>query len=206
MKMTRLEQWFVNREGKGQRNFEQVRAQLVALGVQPLCDVLELGCGIGVVSARLAETYGMRVWGVDLDPAQIRRAREAHGESERLGFRVGDATKLDFPDRSFDLVVAQNVFHHIPDWRVAVREMGRVVRPGGHVLWSDLAASPRVEPWLRRLGGLAGIYSRVSIRCAFRAAGLEPRLHSHSGRVFTRERMVLERVDERAPLWHRGVA
>jgi SAM-dependent methyltransferase len=206
MRISPFEKWFVNREAKGRRNFERVRSRLIACGVEPFCAALELGCGIGVVSALLAETYGMRVCGVDLDPEQVRRARAMHGEAPRLAFRVEDATRLGFADASFDLVVAQNVFHHIPDWRAAVREVARVLRPGGIVVWDDFALSRRLERWARPLARRAGVYSRISIRSAFRAAGLESRFHARHGALLAREQMVFERIPEQSPLWSRGAA
>jgi len=134
MEMTRFEKWLVNRNKKAERNIAMVRQRLAELPSIPIKDVLELGCGIGAVAAFLAQTYNVKVWGTDYDPEQIQIARKKHPENENLTYRVEDAARLSFPDASFDLVVSQNVFHHLPQWQTAAREINRVLRPGGFLL------------------------------------------------------------------------
>ncbi|MFN8458522.1 MAG: class I SAM-dependent methyltransferase, partial [Anaerolineae bacterium] len=75
MKMTNLEKKFVNRKQKGEHNIAQVRACLNQLNLDSLHTALELGCGIGAVSAFLAAEYKMKVVGTDFDPEQIELAR-----------------------------------------------------------------------------------------------------------------------------------
>jgi ubiquinone/menaquinone biosynthesis C-methylase UbiE len=138
MAMTRFEKVFVNRERKGQRNIEKVRTHLEQLQVETLHNALELGCGIGSVSAFLAENYQMSVIGTDFDPAQIEIAKRTYPEKDGLRYRIEDASNLSFEDGSFDLVVSQNVFHHVPNWKEAVGAVSRAIRPGGYFLWLDL--------------------------------------------------------------------
>ena len=57
---------------------------------------------------------------------------------DQLSFQVEDAAKLSFEDSSFDLVLSQNVFHHIPDWETAIKEVARILSSGGYFLWLDL--------------------------------------------------------------------
>ena len=147
MKMSRIEKSFVNTVKKGESNAKRVEEVLEEVGAEGIHDALELGCSMGVVSAFLAEHYGMDVTGTDYDPAQIELAQKRHSESERLRFERADASKMSYPDASFDLVVSQNVFHHIPNWRDAVGEVARVLRPEGVFIWHDLC----VRPSLRRL-------------------------------------------------------
>lgn len=99
MEMTRLEKWFVNRDRKARRNIARIEQRLAELPVGLFTDVLEVGCGIGTVSAFLAQHYHMRVWGTDTDPLQIQIARHRHPETAHLTFRVEDAAKLSFPGR-----------------------------------------------------------------------------------------------------------
>lgn len=90
-------------------------------------DVLEVGCGTGLILRRLAP-LARRVAGVDLSAEMLRKARD------RVPSVVqGSALALPFPDRSFDVAVSFKVLAHIPEVRAAVAEMARVVRPGGHV-------------------------------------------------------------------------
>lgn len=91
-------------------------------------DVLEVGCGTGLVLERVARLSGRAV-GVDLSPGML-----AHARARGLEVVEGSATALPFPDASFDVVYAFKVLAHVPDIEVALREMARVTRPGGHVL------------------------------------------------------------------------
>jgi ubiquinone/menaquinone biosynthesis C-methylase UbiE len=147
MEMTRLEKWFVNRNKKAERNISRVRQRLAALPTEAIKDVLELGCGTGAVAAYLSATYNMKVWGTDYDPKQIQIAHKRHPENAHLTYRVEDATRLSFQNACFDLVVSQNVFHHLSQWQTAASEVARVLRPGGFLMWLDLA----FPKWLARL-------------------------------------------------------
>jgi len=71
MAMTGLEKRFVNRMQKAERNVGKVRKNLALLDIEQIREVLEIGCGIGSVSAYLAQTYDMQVFGTDYDPGQI---------------------------------------------------------------------------------------------------------------------------------------
>ncbi len=88
-------------------------------------DILAVGCGSGNDAWALGEYFGRTVIGVDLEDYFDRRY------SHRVDFRTMDACALDFPDASFDLVFSFHALEHIPDYRRAVAEMRRVLRPGG---------------------------------------------------------------------------
>ncbi len=105
--------------------------------------VLEVGCGPGHLSIRLARQHGLDVTGLDLDPAMMERARanaDFPGDDvqRRPTFLVGDVASLAFPDGSFDLVVSTLSMHHWADPRAGLAEIGRVLRPGGRALVWDL--------------------------------------------------------------------
>jgi len=154
MEMTRFEKWWVNRNKKAKHNITRVRQRLTELPSTTIRDALELGCGIGSVAAFLSETYQMQVWGTDYDQNQIQIARKRHPENEHLTYRVEDATRLSFQDASFDLVIAQNVFHHLRQWHRAVPEIHRVLRPGGFLMWLDLTVPKWIarifQPWVKK--------------------------------------------------------
>ena len=102
--------------------------------------VLEVGCGPGHLSIKLAER-GLEVTGVDLDPAMIERAvanATGAGNDRHPSFFVGDAAALPFPDASYDVVVSTFSVHHWDDPAAGLREIGRVLRPGGRALIWDL--------------------------------------------------------------------
>jgi ubiquinone/menaquinone biosynthesis C-methylase UbiE len=188
--MTAVEKRFVNTEAKGRGNFARVRGQLGALNRTALHRALELGCGIGTASAMLAREFPIEVVGADLDPAQIRLAKQRYGSIDRLEFRVEDAACLSFAPDSFDLIVAYYTLHHIPDWQDAVTEIARVLRPGGILLFHDFVF-PRLLKPLRRF---AGIYTANELRGAFEKNGLYPASATRSiGMVFPVIDLVLER-------------
>ncbi len=104
-------------------------AEAVAPG--PVCD---LGCGPGHVTSHLV-SLGLDARGVDLSPAMIAEARRRHPS---LDFQVGDMLDLELPTESFGGVVALYSIIHF-ERRIlpqALREMHRVLRPGGQVLTS----------------------------------------------------------------------
>ena len=112
--------------------------------------VLEVGCGPGHLSIRLAR-HRFAVTGLDLDPAMITRAqananRSGDDDQRRPSFLVGDVAALAFPNRSFDLVVSTLSMHHWADPTAGLAEIGRVLRPGGRALVWDLR--PGVRPHL----------------------------------------------------------
>jgi SAM-dependent methyltransferase len=187
--MTGLEKRFVNRQRKAGRNIERVRQRLDEIDADEIHDVLEIGCGIGVVSAFLSENYNMKVIGTDFDPEQIEMARKLNLEGMRLRFQVEDASDLSFEDGSFDLVLSQNVFHHIPAWNKAVQEVARVLRESSYFIWFDLAFPAFVKNLLRQFVKKYALYTFDEVRVEFGRNGFNqlfyervlhgPFLHHH---------------------------
>jgi SAM-dependent methyltransferase len=114
--------------------------------------VLEVGCGPGHLSMRLARHHGLEVTGLDLDPAMIARARANSHRPEtrdqrRAEFLVGDVAALAFPDRSFDLVISTLSMHHWADPAAGLAEIGRILRPGARALIWDFRPGARPHPF-----------------------------------------------------------
>jgi SAM-dependent methyltransferase len=102
----------------------------------PRAEVLEVGCGAGWMwaeaAARLPADLDLTL--TDLSSGMVREAVDRVGSLGRYRVTVGrvaDAQELPFRSASFDVVVANYVLHHVPDTRRAIREMARVLRPGG---------------------------------------------------------------------------
>jgi ubiquinone/menaquinone biosynthesis C-methylase UbiE len=101
--------------------------------------ILEVGCGLGDDAAALAARVapGGSVVAVDGSRAMVDRARERHGDVAGLSFDVADATALPFGDATFDGCRIDRVLQHIADPAAAIREMARVLRPGGTLVAFD---------------------------------------------------------------------
>jgi SAM-dependent methyltransferase len=96
--------------------------------------VLEIGCGLGTDGAQFAEA-GADYTGVDLTEAAVDLARKRFELFDLPGkLQTADAENLDFADESFDLVYSHGVLHHTPETAKAVKEVHRVLRPGGHAV------------------------------------------------------------------------
>ena len=94
-------------------------------------DVLEVGCGSGYGAQLLATLKPRTYLGFDFMPEQVALARKRLPETE---FLVQDAANMkDIPTASKDTVVVFGVLHHIPEWKAAVTEIARTLRPGGEV-------------------------------------------------------------------------
>lgn len=90
---------------------------------------LDVGCSSGIITHYLGPRFG-RTCGVDIDGAAIAYATE-HFASDRLRFQKSDGLGLPFPDASFDVAVCSQVYEHVPDAEILLREIHRVLRPGG---------------------------------------------------------------------------
>jgi ubiquinone/menaquinone biosynthesis C-methylase UbiE len=117
--------------------------------------LLDVACGTGRTLHQLAITHPtMRLHGCDLSPAYIRAARKRLEEVDELTLAVENGEALPWADATFDVVTSTYLFHELPRnaRRNVVREMLRVVRPGGLVVLEDsaqVAESHELEPVLR---------------------------------------------------------
>ncbi|MCE9683224.1 methyltransferase domain-containing protein [Halomonas alkalisoli] len=100
--------------------------------------ILDLGCGPGHWSARLASRYGQntRVTGLDLAPGMLAKARDDHGECIR--WLLADAGALPLDDATQDLVFSNLAIQWCPDLDIVLSEIQRVLRPGGRALINTL--------------------------------------------------------------------
>jgi ubiquinone/menaquinone biosynthesis C-methylase UbiE len=107
--------------------------------------VLDLGTGVGAMAAALARRHpGIELWGLDLRAAQLAQAQVLHPVATYV---QGDATRLPFPDESFDRVHGSWVLEHIPEAAAVFREVRRVLRPGGQCLFLEVDNTTlRLEP------------------------------------------------------------
>jgi len=107
-------------------------------------DFLEAGCGNGLVTKYLAEKYGASVTGIDIDPQQIALARKEAEDMQNIRYLEADTTSLPFGNRKFDIVLSFGVLHHIENWLDALKEIKRVLKPGGYFLYADIIYPERI--------------------------------------------------------------
>jgi SAM-dependent methyltransferase len=151
------------------------------VGPRPDDVVVDVAAGTGIVARALAADVA-RVTAVDSTPAMIeegRRRAEAEGR-DNLEFVSGSAEHLPFDDAAFSLVVTRFSLHHFADPTPAVREMARVVRPGGRLVVKDLVGSPdpavaERQDHVERLRDPSHVRMppRGSVRTWLQGAGLE---------------------------------
>jgi len=123
MKMSRFEKLFVNSSAHSRQVARQAVRRLRDLPTKPRQTYLDVGCGNGAAALRVAVEYGLNEQAAE----GLRGSR----------FFVGDAAHLPFEDGEFDLVATQKTTHHVPNWEAALAEMLRVLKPGGHFIYSD---------------------------------------------------------------------
>ncbi len=103
---------------------------------RPGMRVLDLGTGVGAMAAALTRRHpGIELWGLDLRAAQLRQAKTLHPVARYV---QGDATRLPFPDASFDRVHASWVLEHIPQAAAVLREVHRILVPGGQCFFLEV--------------------------------------------------------------------
>jgi arsenite methyltransferase len=119
--------------------------------------VLDLGCGAGVDTLLAAQQVGPRgrVIGIDLAEAMVRRARAACTQAGlgTVDIRLCPAHQLDLDDESVDVVLSNGVINLCPDKEQVLREVHRVLKPGGRLQVADMSLVDGVNPeLLERVG------------------------------------------------------
>jgi ubiquinone/menaquinone biosynthesis C-methylase UbiE len=143
--------------------------------------VLDIGCGAGGIDVLLVETCGAAyVTGIDVEDTVIARARERSqraGISARAGFLKVVPGPLPFPPGTFDIVFSKDSIVHIPDKYSLMREVFRVLKPGGWFVASDWlighdgTPSPAMQAYIASEGLDFGMASPARYRDAMQLAG-----------------------------------
>ncbi len=168
-----------------------------SLRARPGAVVVDVGSGPGASALRLAHRTGCRVIGVDLAPeliAEATRRAEAAGCADRVRFVKGDAESLPLGEGAADGVLSECALCTVPDKSAAVRELVRVLRPGGRFAISDMTADPeRLPAELRSLAGwvacIGGAQPLGTTALVLEQAGLAVELAAQ------RDRVLVELVD-----------
>jgi SAM-dependent methyltransferase len=126
------------------------RARHLAPGAR----ALEIGCGRGVGVELIRRAFRpARVDGIDIDPAMVRRAerRKRRGAMSEASFRVADAQALPYDDACMDAVFNFGIIHHLEDWRRGIREIARVLKPGGAFYFEEIYPALYANAFWRHL-------------------------------------------------------
>jgi demethylmenaquinone methyltransferase/2-methoxy-6-polyprenyl-1,4-benzoquinol methylase len=169
------------------------RAAVSAIGASSSERVLDVATGTGLVAAELVRRYGCRVVGLDQSEEMLARARRRLAREPHLGQKIelvrGEAERLPFADGEFDGLTTAYLFRYVEDPAATIRELARVVRPGGRIASMEFGVPP--FPPARRLWNL---YTRVGLPAAGRVVS---RSWYDIGRFLSRS---IPRFYERYPL------
>lgn len=150
--------------------FDRAHQAVLALAagiVHQPANVLDVGCGTGRL-LRQAHTYWPEAQLIGVDPANgmIEMAKRL---TPNATFMTGMAEALPFQDASVDLALSTISFHHWQDQAAGIREIARVLRPGGYFLLVDLS----FPDWLGQVFRLKRVHSRARLQALFNQAGLQ---------------------------------
>ena len=163
MKMSKIEKKFVNSKQHARRSLKIIERLLAKIDLDNTHKILEIGCGIGIISAHLNAQYNMNVIGTDLDPEQIAMAKKFNKSSENLKFIEADAGSIPFEKNEFDLILSLNVLHHINNWDKALIEVSRVLKPNGFFILYDLAFPKLIAKIFKGIAKNYGVYTSRDI-------------------------------------------
>jgi phosphoethanolamine N-methyltransferase len=177
--------------------------------------VLDIGCGAGGVDVALVRDHGAAyVTGIDVEDSVLARGRAlaaAAGLSARIGLVKAAPGPLPFPPATFDVVVSKDAIVHIPDKHALMREVFRVLKPGGWFLASDWLIghdgppSPRMQAYIESEGLDFGMASPGRYADAMTSAGFE-RVETRSRNAWYRSLAREEIARMRGPLYREAVA
>ena len=160
-----------------QRGFEAPRLLRMG-GSMGSGRALEIGCGRGVGSELILRLFGAdTVDAFDLDPRMVALARKRLAPcGPRARLWVGDASAISAADASYDAVFDFGIIHHIPDWRSALVEVQRVLKPGGQLYGEEVMRRFILNPVTRRLleHPLTDRFDATEFAQALEGVGLEP--------------------------------
>ena len=137
-------------------------------------EVLDAGCGGGRYSAAWAKLGARSVSGVDFSELGIQTAQQrTAARFNNVTFKIGDALALPFPEDRFECVFSNGVLHHTRDWQQGIRELVRVLKPGGFG-WLYLIENPGGYFWdiIEILRVVMGPIDKSLARASLRLLGI----------------------------------
>ena len=171
-----FDSWAAEDKEKGmeERHWHTARHVLARMPVEEGQTVLDLGTGSGYALRALRERGVDRGYGLDGSPEMARKAREYSADDANLGFVVGDFDHLPFADDSVDHIFSMEAFYYASDPRETLREVRRVLRPGGtfYCAVNYYEENEASHDWQANISVEMTRWDREAYRAAFRDAGL----------------------------------
>ena len=134
----RIARWYAANTGKSMEDFRAL-ARRVAAELAPGSAVLEVAPGPGYFAIELAKLSSYQITGLDISKTFVAIARRKAQEAKvEVDFRQGDASHMFFADETFDFLLCRAAFKNFSDPVGALREMFRVLKPGGRAVIIDL--------------------------------------------------------------------
>jgi demethylmenaquinone methyltransferase/2-methoxy-6-polyprenyl-1,4-benzoquinol methylase len=144
------------------------RQMVAAVQAGPDDRVLDVACGTGLVSRALVERWGCRVVGLDQSASMLGRAQQKLAADPRLAERVtlteGEAERLPFADGEFDHLTFTYLLRYVDEPAATLRELARVVKPGGRIASLEFCLPRGIWFWPWRL------YTRILLPALGRLA------------------------------------
>jgi demethylmenaquinone methyltransferase / 2-methoxy-6-polyprenyl-1,4-benzoquinol methylase len=145
------------------------RSMVSTIGAAPGDRVLDVATGTGLVTAELVRRYGCSVVGLDQSEQMLTRARSRVASDAGLAARVtlvrGEAESLPFASGEFDALTFTYLLRYMDDPAATVRELARVVRPGGRIASLEFGVPPSLMP-----RALWFLYTRIGLPALGRLA------------------------------------
>ncbi len=130
----------------GFADLQQLELLMQVTQLGPGQDVLDIGCGNGMISEYLSDCTGARFTGLDFISLAINQARtRTAGKSDRLSFIVGDINQLELKERAFDLILSIDSMYFSKDYAATIRHFKAALRSGGQMAFFF---SHGREPWV----------------------------------------------------------
>tara|TARA_Y100000588_G_scaffold48652_1_gene45822 strand:- start:3284 stop:4135 length:852 start_codon:yes stop_codon:yes gene_type:complete len=127
--------------------------------------VLDLCCGLGGPARYLAYHYGCRVTGVDMNTDRLAgavRLTERTKLQDRVLFHHANALQTGLADETFDVIVSQEAFCHIPNKKALITECARLLKPGGRIVYTDILARSSMTDEIRSRLETEMVFSELS--------------------------------------------
>ncbi len=146
-----LIEWFYSDDYLSIGGKDSTETLATMAGISQDSSVLDIGSGLGGPVMYIAETRGCEVMGLDIVDSNIKTARnraKIRSLQNLVTFQLGDAMDMPFPTDSFNVIIGQDAWSHVPDKDKLISECARVIEPGGTIAFTD---------WLD-IGGMHGNY------------------------------------------------